>query len=292
MVLGIASVRGFRFEHALFAGVVIALAQAGPRARLFSARIAPFVLVGIAYEFFSLLLPLRGQVHVSDLYYADLALFPSPEAGVTWPEWFATHNTAWLDVPTGVAYFAYLLEVFGVGLWLYFRDVDRMSRLGWGFVAVNVIGMVAWITWPAAPPWYVMDYGLGPADLSAVPSAAGALRFDELIGVDFFAGFYERSANVFGAMPSLHTAYPVVVACACWTLSRPARYLTVAFAGLVGFSAIYLTHHYVLDVLFGVVAGIAAYQIVRLAEHWIRSSTLTSTPRELAQRTEKVEAAG
>ena len=56
---------------------------------------------------------------------------------------------------------------------------------------------------PAEPPT-----GDGPADLAALPSPAGTARFDALLGIHYFASFYARNTNVFGAMPSLHASYP------------------------------------------------------------------------------------
>jgi membrane-associated phospholipid phosphatase len=109
----------------------------------------------------------------------------------------------------------------------------------------------------------VAQYGLGPANLSAVPSAAGAARFDALLGWHYFQGFYTRSHNVFGAMPSLHAAYPTVVLLSVWTVPRWwARAAAGAFAVLVAFAAVYLDHHYVLDVVAGVTIALVTYAVV------------------------------
>jgi membrane-associated phospholipid phosphatase len=109
-----------------------------------------------------------------------------------------------------------------------------------------------------------------------LPSAAGAARFDALVGWSYFQEFYARSRNVFGAMPSLHAAYPVVVLLAVWTVPRRwVRALAGAFAVLVAFAAVYLYHHYVLDVIAGVAVGILAYVVVVWAKGKLeaRSST-------------------
>jgi membrane-associated phospholipid phosphatase len=61
----------------------------------------------------------------------------------------------------------------------------------------------------------------------------------------------------------LHVAYPVVVLLAVWNVRpRGVRVFCSAFVAVMAFAAVYLDHHYVLDVLAGVVAGIAAHGLV------------------------------
>ena len=61
---------------------------------------------------------------------------------------------------------------------------------------------------------------------------------------------YGKTANIFGAIPSLHVAYPML---AVWFSFRigAARAWAVTFFVVMAFSAVYLNHHYILDVLWG-----------------------------------------
>ena len=95
-------------------------------------------------------------------------------------------------------------------------------------------------------------------------SAAGAARFDELIGFPVMASFYGKSADVFGAIPSLHVVYPMLALLYGWRLPR-FRALAVAYLLLVCLSAVYLDHHYVLDILIGFAVGLAVMAAFRLA---------------------------
>src|SRR5204862_360132 len=79
------------------------------------------------------------------------------------------------------------------------------------FLVVNVLGFATYFIFPVAPPWYVTEYGLGPARLDVHPAAAAASRFDLLLGTHFFDGIYGRGIDVYGAYPSLHVAYPLLV---------------------------------------------------------------------------------
>jgi hypothetical protein len=257
----------FRFEYSALTLFFAALVFVGPRSRRFAWLIVPLLAVGVMYDqLLPRLLPFRPEVHVADLFHAELALFGVQLGGhlVIPAEWLAQHTHAILDFLCGFAYMTYMFETFVVVAVLYLvRDVERTARLTWSFLVVNVIGQGIWLLWPAAPPWYVAAHGLGPADFSVLPSAAGAARFDALVGWSYFQEFYARSRNVFGAMPSLHAAYPVVVLLAVWTIPRRwVRLCAAAFGVLVAFAAVYLYHHYVLDVVAGVAVGIVAYVLV------------------------------
>lgn len=260
-----------RGDHYVFCALFLGLFWSGSdKAAYFGYLALPFLLVGVLYDNLKLALPLRPEIHVKDLYDWELAWFGVDTANgrQILPEWFKDHPVVLFDFFCGLAYITYLLEVFGVGALLFFKDVGGLQRLAWGWLLINILGMITWIAYPAAPPWYVEQYGLGPAVMDALPSAAGAARFDDLIGVGVFASFYSRNANVFGAMPSLHCGYPTLVLCVVWRYGWRWRVPTGAFLALVAFSAVYLRHHYVLDVLAGFVYGVMAYTGIWLVTRW------------------------
>jgi membrane-associated phospholipid phosphatase len=219
---------------------------------------SPFFISGICYEAYRRLVPLRGEVHVADLHAFEAWLFsvPTSDGPRALSDVIPAHTHPVLDVITGVTYFLFMLEVFGVAGYLFFRARPRMFDLSFSFVLMNLVGWTLWLVFPAAPPWYVDRYGLGPAVLDAASSPAGLARLDSLLGIPLAANFYAKSANVFGAMPSLHCAYATFVACMVFPLRGALRWGTVAFAVSMAFSAIYLRHHYVLDVIAGVLLAI------------------------------------
>jgi membrane-associated phospholipid phosphatase len=175
--------------------------------------------------------------------------------GSTLNEVFARHHWSVADVVAGLTYLAYVIEYLGLAMLLFFRgETRRAHTFARGFCVVSALGFITYVVYPAAPPWYVAAHGLGPAQLAAVPSAAAATRFDALLGTHVFANAYGHSVEVFGALPSLHVAYPAL---AMLTVRRTpslrwARVPTTIYALLMCFSAIYLQHHYVIDVLLGV----------------------------------------
>lgn len=263
----VATALELRVEHVVVDALVLILAFANSRTRQILVYLLPFWLTGFLYESIHLLTPLRGAIHIADFYRAEVSLFGVASQGVTLAEWFLAHTSPAADVVTGLAYMLYLLEppLLVILLLVSRRDGDRARLLAWSFLAVNVMGLLTQIAFPVAPPWYVIEHGLGPAVLDAAPSAAGAARFDAVTGLGYFASFYSRNANVFGAFPSLHSAYPLLGALTVGAVGKRWLVPTAAFALLVAFSAIYLQHHYVLDVLGGwLFAGVAFVAVRRV----------------------------
>ena len=256
---------GLRVEHLVLGGAFALFVAVGGRLYRFTLLLLPCVATGVSYDYFRLAQGLRGEVHIADLYHAELAWFGiGSEGGRQIPaDFLLAHTAPALDLLTGLAYILYLYVPFVCAIALFFIDERRMMQVGLAFFATNLLGMMVYLLYPAAPPWYVAQYGLGPVQLDALPSAAGAARFDELLGVSYFANFYSRSANVFGAMPSLHVAYPAATLLAVAPLGRRWVLPLAAFTLLVGFAAVYLQHHYVLDVLAGLGCAVVGWAFAR-----------------------------
>jgi len=83
-----------------------------------------------------------------------------------------------------------------------------------------------------------------------------------MLGIRYFHGFYARTSNVFAAVPSMHVAYPLLV----WLFGRERyprlNWALASFWLLVCFSAVYLGHHYVVDVLVGCAYAFLAYALM------------------------------
>jgi membrane-associated phospholipid phosphatase len=67
-------------------------------------------------------------------------------------------------------------------------------------------------------------------------------------------------------VPSLHVAYPALLALETWPyLSLPLRAVAVVYAALMCVAAVYLDHHWVIDVVVGLAYTAACAALVRLA---------------------------
>lgn len=262
---------GLKLQHLLSIGAVVALLLAGGRLANFAERYWPVPLTGLVYDFSRILAVQGPRVHVADLYHAELRWFGvgGPASWQTLNEWLGARATPWLDVVCGAAYLIYLYVPIGLGVALYFVDRRRMAWVVWGFFVVTLLGIVGYVVYPAAPPWYAAKYGLGPALQGVLPDPAGAARFDQLLGTGYFSGFYSQSAHVFGAVPSLHVGYVAVAYFGVVGLGRAWELPVALLTLLVAFSALYLQHHYVIDLLAGLVCALAAHGLVRAIDAWL-----------------------
>lgn len=252
---------GIRGEHIL-ANLLLVLPSwlGGERGRQFTWLMLPMWLVGLSYEATKPLVELfAGPPHIQDLYEAEKALFgfDTAEHGrLILAEYFAIYNWKILDIVCGLGYMLYLAPIF-IPMILYFRDQDRMQRITWAVLFMNVMGTACYVLYPAAPPWYVAEYGFEYVE-DVKPYAAGALRFDEALGINYFENFYKRNATVFGAMPSQHVGWPLTALFGVlglgWRWVAPLVALTLSvFVG-----TFYLQHHYLLDTLAGLLLATLA----------------------------------
>lgn len=272
------AVGGFRSDHLTIGVVLLALSYGGAKARVLLTFLAPLLLTAMLYDSMRFYADyLRADyVRVREPYDFDKIFFGIATAqGVLTPnEWFQLHTHPVLDFFTGLAYLIFIAVFVLTCAWFYFYSSRKGTALRtgawifarrhapmWSFFWVNMIGYSTYYWYPAAPPWYVSLKGLGPADMSTPPNQAGCVRFDQLLGTHFFSEFYGRSADVFGAIPSLHVAYPLLAVLYAFRFGT-LRVATTAFYILMCFSAVYLNHHYVLDVLWGSAYAVLTFLVV------------------------------
>jgi len=253
-------------EHFLLAGIALVLSLWNDDSRRLALIGLPYLLYALVYDSMRWYADyIRSPiVHVHEPYDFDLRWFGIH--GLTPNEWLQRHTSAALDLICGLAYTPMLFIGESVLLSIYFiakGKVRRAERFTWIFVIANFIGFACYYIYPAAPPWYVSDHGFA-IDLSVHASPAGAIRFDQLIGIPLMQGFYGKSADVFGAIPSLHVVYPFLAVIYGWYLRR-FRLIAAAYFLLVCFAAVYLNHHYLLDIFLGLAIGLAVMAAVRVA---------------------------
>lgn len=261
---------GFRGEHLVLAILVAALFFVTPATRRLIVALAPFFLFGISYDWMNLLPNYEvNPVDTIGLYTAEKSLFGIETiAGRLTPnEFFALHTNRIANFLGGIFYLCWVPLPIIFGLWQYFSG-RRMPYLHFAivFLLVNLIGFASYYIHPAAPPWYVAEHGF-----TAVPgtpgSVAGLGAFDAMTGLGIFDALYARNANVFAALPSLHSAYTLVAFIYAMRYPTPAAWrivLAVVTAG-IWTTAVYTSHHYIIDVIGGIICAIAGYLLFEYA---------------------------
>lgn len=258
---------GFRPEHFFMAAAILTLFMANVETRRIIVALAPFALFGISYDWMNLLPNYKvNPVDIQGLYETEKSLFGITvgEASVLTPnEFFALHNSQWMDILAGFFYLCWVPVPIAFGLWLYYRGQRRIYlHFALVFLLVNLIGFAGYYIHPAAPPWYVASHGFGFIE-GTTGEVAGLGRFDALTGLGIFNGLYARNANVFAAMPSLHSAYMLVAfiyslraQCPLW---MRATWAVICLG--IWFTAVYTSHHYILDVAGGIAVTLLGYLV-------------------------------
>lgn len=185
----------------------------------------PFALFGISYDWMRIIPNYEvNPIDIRGLYETEKSLFGimTTEGLLTPNEFFQIHHCPILDFMAGIFYLCWVPVpiLFGLGLYLT-RQRKTYLHFALVFLFVNLIGFVGYYIHPAAPPWYVMNYGFEPI-LNTPGDVAGLGRFDEMTGLSIFQSLYGRNANVFAAIPSLHSAYMVVTLFYSFRSSCPA----------------------------------------------------------------------
>jgi inositol phosphorylceramide synthase catalytic subunit len=284
-VVVIAGIGDLRVEHVVLVLVVVGLSTFGPRARAFLSDITPYVLVALGYDmvrYARRIFVTAERVHGCQMRRFELSAF-SVSPGVTLQDWFQLHHAPFWDVVFAVPYtvFAYLALIYSA--YLYFVDRPRMRRYLWAFAIANFISFAIWMAFPAAPPWYIRAHGC-QMSMSDLPSAAGLLRVDQLLGVHYYQSLYSRSASVFGAMPSMHCAYPMLGLLTAWrAASWKTRPIHMLYAVTMFVGSNYLDHHWLWDGIAGVSLAVVSV--------WLSGKLLGEGRRALSTSAGALEAA-
>ena len=203
---------------------------------------------------------LYNTVHIKDLYEAEKAIFGMMVNGVkvTPNEYWLLHTQSWLDVTSGIFYLCWVPVPLMFAGYLFYKDPLVFIHFASTFLLVNLLGFLFYYIYPAAPPWYVQLHGF-EFIAHTRGNAAGLLRFDQHMHANIFGSLYTKSSNVFAAMPSLHSAYPLIV---LYYARHHSKILFQVICGVIAvgiwFSAVYNSHHYMLDVAAGIICAITS----------------------------------
>lgn len=252
---------GLRPEHVAMAVLLGVLFFASPYTRKLLMTLLPFVIFAVSYDWMRVWPNYKvNDIDVAGLYTAEKTLFGIDVDGVrmTLCEFFNEHHAVVADFFAGLFYLCWVPVPVLFALFLFLRGRRALAlRFSVVFLLVNLIGFAGYYIHPAAPPWYVIEYGFEPV-LGTPGNVAGLGRFDALVGMEIFAPMYGRNANVFAALPSLHSAY-VLVAFVYAIMGRCKKWLIALFGVItvgIWFTAVYSGHHYLIDVLLGILCAL------------------------------------
>ena len=256
---------GLRNDHLMFIALCLGMFFASELSRKVLMALVFFAIYWVVYDSLRIYPNYDfNPVHVQDLYELDKSLFGFMYNGqITTPNEFFeanTHPTA--DVLSGLFYLCWVPVPIAFAIWLFFKDKRMLLDFSLAFLLTNLFGFVLYYAFPAAPPWYVEMHGF--AENFSIPgNEAGLANFDRIMGVQLFHSMYAKNANVFAAIPSLHSAYPIIPF--YFALKRKMPVASFSFfvicVGIWG-AAVYSRHHYIIDVILGVLCALATILVL------------------------------
>ena len=255
---------GWRSDHTVLLLLITGLVALHRKTYGLVLAFSGFILFWISYETLTIYPNyLLNPVHVIEPYNWELSWFGIDDNGqrVIASKWFETRLNDYLSLIAGFSYILWMPAPMIYAWYLLLKDKPALFEFTFGFLAICFVGFIFYYAYPAAPPWYFLEYGNG-TDFT-IPGSEGLLsEFDRIVGASVFAGIYAKGGNVFCAIPSLHSAYPIL--CVMAALRRK-TYIMAAIFFIWGlgtwFAAVYSQHHYIVDVLLGILCGIIGYQL-------------------------------
>ncbi|MDI6858415.1 MAG: bifunctional glycosyltransferase 87/phosphatase PAP2 family protein [Dehalococcoidia bacterium] len=224
----------------------------GRRRMQFARDFAPFVLLLLSYD------ALRGfaddlaaNVHIDYPITLERLLFFGRVPTQILQRWLSDEGvTHWYDSAAALMHAAHFVVplAFAALIWQYRRG--QYWRFITALLLLSYAGFITYLLLPTAPPWWA--------------SANGHLEGVRIVHLSSHTAFlYDKvSPNSVAAMPSLHAAYPwlfFLFACRLW---GKRGWPVVLYPLTVFFSSVYLGHHYVVDIIGGVIYASVAYAVL------------------------------
>lgn len=226
----------------------------------------PFTALLIVYDQSRRLAVAIGlPVHERDVADVEHAMFGQVPAAWLQHQLYDPLTVHWYDAVSTLVYSSHFIATPALAAVLWLRDrrlwFSYVSRV----VALSLAGLVTYVLFPEAPPWMAArDHLIEPV---ARLSARGWvwLRLGDVD--DLLAGAQRDGSNPVAAMPSLHTAFAVLVALfVAGRLRSRWRHLVHLYPISMAVVLVYTGEHYVIDVLVGVAYAVAIHRLFCMAE--------------------------
>ncbi|MES2647883.1 MAG: phosphatase PAP2 family protein [Bacteroidota bacterium] len=251
---------GFKTDQLFVVVLFNTLFYATPLSRKFVTGFSIFIIYWVIFDYMKAFPNYRyNAIHIESLYNAEKHFFGIVHNGstITPNEFLKLHTNNLLTVISGIFYLCWIPVPLAFATYLFFTNKPLFFKFSLTFLWVNLLGFVIYYVYPAAPPWYVALNGFSLIE-NTPGNPAGLAAFDAYFNMPVFKSLYAKSSNVFAAMPSLHSAYPLIVVYysrkTILPLSVKLFLVLVAFG--IWFGAVYTSHHYLLDVIAGIFTAV------------------------------------
>ncbi len=236
------------------------------RAREVMRRFVPFLGMLIVYDSFrSIADELNKNVHYTEMINFDRFIsFGNLPTSWLQSMWYHGH-VAWYDFYFYSLYMMHFLVPVAMALLLWKFRPKLYWPFVWALVGMSFAAFITFVIFPASPPWMAKELGYIAEPLHRISSDVW-----EAMGISDFSEVYTKLApNAVAAVPSLHSAYPLLATLFVWKAFgfRKTWWLMV-YPLSVWVGVVYLGEHYVFDVVVGALYAIVAYVVALKVSSW------------------------
>ncbi|OLS28855.1 MAG: hypothetical protein HeimC2_04560 [Candidatus Heimdallarchaeota archaeon LC_2] len=235
---------------------------------------APFLVLWLLYDQMRGIADNQDWINVKPVYDVEKYIFGWMFGGQIPNEWAQQDfiQNKFLSFFYAFIYTVHPIAPLLLAVLIYYKSNDRemFKEYSQSFLLTVYLALATFVFYPVAPPWYVEKHGFAqPEQLTGVgDSAAGLVDVDNYLGITAFTDFYRQfNANPYAALPSLHAAFSFFVAyyAIYYYRSRIGRkiYWIIFYPFLVWTAAVYLNHHYIVDLLAGAAYSYVSIKLVR-----------------------------
>jgi hypothetical protein len=154
-----------------------------------------------------------------------------------------------------MTHFVVPFAVAGV-LWKFAHD--RFRRFLLLFVLLTFAALVTYALYPAVPPWMASQNGFLPPTAKIIDEMWTHVRLGNGSGIFSGTGHF---ADPVAAVPSLHAAYPMLLAMFFWKPAGRWRWLLALYPLAMAFTLVYTAEHFVIDVLLGWLYAVVVFVV-------------------------------
>ena len=180
-----------------------------------------------------------------------------------------------ISLAAQLIYFSHILIFPGLMLYWWTKSAffkssrERFTRFLIAFTTLHAVAILCYLALPVAPPWWVSLFG------DARPTAELVAQVDMTAAMDgaLVQRMIKTAPMWFGAVPSLHGAYPVLFFLLAVRERKTWLLGTIAVYGIAMWAAtVVLNQHYIIDLFAGALFALAAYLLGSRLE-WSRRLT-------------------
>jgi membrane-associated phospholipid phosphatase len=257
LILILMVVRGAYMSPDLFIVLALVVAVVLGRTRLFLRDWLPFAAIFLAWESMrGLADDLGTTVHSDDIIAIERFFFfgriPSEDLQA------ALHvagRISVIDLATTFLYVAHFALPLVVAFSFWVAERRLFYRYLLALMLMSFAAFLCYLLIPVAPPRFAGAFG----ESLAVRDIARE-TFEQLHFAPVTTWLYGSiSGNQVAAMPSLHSAYPLLAFLFVRHRWPRVSWILLAWSAAIWFSVVYLGHHYVIDVVAGMAFAVGAY---------------------------------